>query len=44
MELEKLREKVGVCPQKPGVYLMKDSAGVIIYVGKAKILRSRVSQ
>ena len=28
-------------PQTPGVYLMKDSAGVVIYVGKAKNLRSR---
>ncbi|REK18079.1 MAG: excinuclease ABC subunit UvrC [Planctomycetota bacterium] len=28
-------------PQKPGVYLMKDSAGRVIYVGKAKNLRSR---
>lgn len=30
-------------PQTPGVYLMKDSAGRVIYVGKAKNLRSRVS-
>ncbi len=29
-------------PQKPGVYLMKDKAGNIIYVGKAKRLRNRV--
>jgi excinuclease ABC subunit C len=29
-------------PQKPGVYLMKDSAGTVIYVGKAKRLRNRV--
>ena len=28
-------------PQTPGVYLMKDAAGVVIYVGKAKNLRSR---
>src|SRR5438445_5490273 len=28
-------------PRTPGVYLMKDSAGRVIYVGKAKILRSR---
>ncbi|MCA9171020.1 MAG: GIY-YIG nuclease family protein, partial [Planctomycetales bacterium] len=28
-------------PQKPGVYLMKDSAGRVIYVGKATNLRSR---
>jgi excinuclease ABC subunit C len=29
-------------PSKPGVYLMKDSAGLIVYVGKAVNLRSRV--
>ncbi|MEL7336589.1 MAG: GIY-YIG nuclease family protein, partial [Planctomycetota bacterium] len=28
-------------PTTPGVYLMKDSAGVVIYIGKAKNLRSR---
>ncbi len=33
--------KVKTFPQKPGVYLMKDAAGVVIYVGKAKNLRSR---
>ncbi|MFO1066279.1 MAG: excinuclease ABC subunit UvrC [Pirellulales bacterium] len=34
-------EKVRSFPRKPGVYLMKDSAGRVIYVGKAKNLRSR---
>ncbi len=34
-------EKVRSFPQTPGVYLMKDQAGVVIYVGKAKNLRSR---
>lgn len=34
-------EKVRSFPKTPGVYLMKDSAGVVIYVGKAKNLRSR---
>jgi excinuclease ABC subunit C len=29
-------------PQKPGVYLMKDAKGTVIYVGKAKRLRNRV--
>jgi len=29
-------------PDKPGVYLWKDAAGEILYVGKAKSLRSRV--
>jgi excinuclease ABC subunit C len=37
----KARAKVREFPQKPGVYLMKDSAGRVIYVGKAKNLRSR---
>lgn len=34
-------EKVRAFPQTPGVYLMKDEAGRVIYVGKAKNLRSR---
>lgn len=34
-------EKVRSFPQTPGVYLMKDIAGRVIYVGKAKNLRSR---
>jgi excinuclease ABC subunit C len=34
-------EKVRSFPHKPGVYLMKDAAGRLIYVGKAKDLRSR---
>jgi len=29
-------------PEKPGVYLMKNSLGEVIYVGKAKILKNRV--
>ena len=36
-------ERVRTFPQKPGVYLMKDHAGVVIYIGKAKNLRSRAS-
>ena len=31
-------------PEQPGVYLMKNSLGEIIYVGKAKILKNRVRQ
>jgi excinuclease ABC subunit C len=38
-----LKEKAKQLPVKPGVYLMKDSVGNIIYVGKSKALRSRVS-
>ncbi len=34
-------EKVKTFPTTPGVYLMKDAAGNVIYVGKAKVLRSR---
>jgi excinuclease ABC subunit C len=33
-----------VLPDKPGVYLMKNALGEIIYVGKAKILKNRVRQ
>ena len=39
-----IKEKLNKLPQKPGVYMMKDAAGRIIYVGKAKILRNRVRQ
>ena len=38
-----LKEKVRALPDTPGVYLMKDRLGRIIYVGKAKSLRSRLS-
>ena len=38
-----LREKVRALPDGPGVYLMKDRLGRIIYVGKAKSLKKRVS-
>ncbi|MEA3344821.1 MAG: excinuclease ABC subunit UvrC [Chloroflexota bacterium] len=37
-----LREQLESLPTKPGVYLMKDEQGEIIYVGKASTLRSRV--
>jgi excinuclease ABC subunit C len=37
-----LAEKVAALPQSPGVYLLKDAAGRILYVGKATNLRSRV--
>ncbi len=39
---QQLKEKVKALPLTPGVYLMKDSLGNIIYVGKAKQLRKRV--
>ncbi|MFY2563734.1 excinuclease ABC subunit UvrC [Corallococcus terminator] len=38
----KLQEKLDALPTEPGVYLMKDRRGQIIYVGKAINLRSRV--
>jgi excinuclease ABC subunit C len=38
----KLKTKLRNLPAKPGVYLMKDASGRIIYVGKAKSLRNRV--
>ena len=37
-----LEEKLKEIPPSPGVYLHKDGAGRVIYVGKAKNLRSRV--
>lgn len=40
--MEMLKRKLDLLPTKPGVYLMKDSSGNIIYVGKAKILKNRV--
>lgn len=36
-------EKVRSFPVSPGVYLMKDAQGVVIYIGKAKSLRNRAS-
>ena len=41
--IKALRETARRLPMDPGVYLMRDSTGEIIYVGKAKHLRSRVS-
>ena len=39
-----LREKAMRLPLTPGVYLMHNKAGDIIYIGKAKALKNRVSQ
>jgi len=40
--IEKLKEKIARAPDASGVYLMKDVAGKIIYIGKAKSLKKRL--
>ena len=44
MTKEELRQKANDLPLVPGVYLMMDKTGKVIYVGKAKKLKNRVSQ
>ncbi|MBX6394553.1 MAG: excinuclease ABC subunit UvrC [Alicyclobacillaceae bacterium] len=39
---EMLKEKLRLLPAKPGVYIMKDPEGRVLYVGKAKVLKNRV--
>ena len=41
---EALAEKLKLLPDSPGVYIMKDAHGKIIYVGKAVVLKNRVRQ
>ncbi len=42
-KLEELREKANRLPLLPGVYIMLDASGEVIYVGKAKALKNRVT-
>jgi len=42
-KLKTLAAKARALPKKPGVYLMKDAGGVVIYVGKARVLPNRVA-
>ncbi len=39
-----LQEKLRLLPSNPGVYIMLDKDGVVIYVGKARVLKNRVRQ
>ena len=43
-KLKDLRAKAMALPLQPGVYIMKNARGEIIYIGKAKKLKNRVSQ
>ena len=43
MSKQSCSEKIKKLPLEPGVYIMKDKAGTIIYIGKAKKLKNRVS-
>ncbi len=44
MTFDELKEKAHALPLKPGVYIMQNAANEVIYVGKAKALKNRVSQ
>ena len=44
MTFDELKEKAHALPLKPGVYIMQNAKNEVIYVGKAKALKNRVSQ
>ncbi len=43
-KLNELKQKANKLPLEPGVYIMRDKSGSIIYIGKAKALKNRVTQ
>lgn len=44
MRLKRLKNKANKLPKTPGVYIMRNKSGDVIYVGKAKALKNRVTQ
>ena len=43
-DMSELKEKLKLLPDSPGVYIMLDKDGIVIYVGKARVLKNRVRQ
>ena len=41
--MDTIKEKLKLLPKKPGCYLMKNKDNIVIYVGKAKNLKNRVT-
>ena len=42
--MEHIKDKLRNLPDQPGVYIMKDDTGIVIYVGKAVSIKYRVRQ
>jgi excinuclease ABC subunit C len=42
-DIDRLKRKIVVAPDEPGVYLMKDASGSVVYIGKAKSIKKRLS-